>query len=32
MPDKAVKIVLTTGVLCAAFVGLLWTTMQEGTQ
>jgi len=32
MPDKAVKIVLTTGILCAAFVGLLWTTMQEGTQ
>ena len=32
MPDKAVKILLTTGILCAAFVGLLWTTMQDGTQ
>ena len=32
MPDKAVKILLTTGVLCAAFAGLLWTTMQEGAQ
>jgi len=32
MPDKALKILLTTGVLCTAFAGLLWTTMQEGTQ
>jgi cytochrome c-type biogenesis protein CcmE len=32
MPDKALKILLTTGILCAAFVGLLWTTMQDGTQ
>ena len=32
MPDKAVKILLTTGILCAAFAGLLWATMQDGTQ
>ena len=32
MPDKPVKILLTTGLLCAAFSGLLWTSMQEGTQ
>ncbi len=32
MPDKAVKILLTTGILCAAFAGLLRTTMQDGTQ
>ncbi len=32
MPSTAVKVLLTTGVLCAAFAGLLWTTMQEGTQ
>ena len=32
MPSTALKVLLTTGVLCTAFVGLLWTTMQEGTQ
>ena len=32
MPNRAFKILLTTGALCAAFVGLLWTTMQDGTQ
>lgn len=32
MLSTAVKVLLTTGVLCAAFAGLLWTTMQEGTQ
>ena len=32
MPGTALKIVLTTCVLCAAFAGLLWTTMQEGAQ
>ena len=32
MPNKAFKILLTTGVLCATFVVLLWTTMQEGTR
>ncbi|MYD88693.1 MAG: cytochrome c maturation protein CcmE, partial [Acidobacteria bacterium] len=32
MPDKAVKILLTTGILCTAFAGLLWATMQDGTQ
>ena len=32
MASTALKILLTTGVLCAAFAGLLWTTMQEGAQ
>ena len=32
MPNRALKILLTTAALCAAFAGLLWTTMQEGTQ
>lgn len=32
MPNKAFKVLLTTGALCAAFVGLLWTTMQDGAQ
>ena len=32
MPEKAVKILLTTSILFAAFVGLLWASMQEGTQ
>ena len=31
MPSKALKITLTTVVLTAAFVGLLWTTMADGT-
>ena len=32
MPSKGLKILLTTGVLITAFVGLMWTTMQDGTQ
>ena len=32
MPNKAVKIVLTTVALFGAFLFLMWTTMQEGTQ
>ena len=32
MPSKAVKIVLTTVALFGAFLFLMWTTMQEGTQ
>ena len=32
MPSQGLKILLTTGVLTAAFVGLMWTTMQDGTQ
>ena len=32
MPNKALKVLLTTGVLTAAFVGLMWATMQDGTQ
>ena len=32
MSSKVLKILFTTGALCAAFVGLLWTTMQDGTQ
>ena len=32
MPSQGVKILLTSGVLIAAFVGLMWTTMQDGTQ
>ena len=32
MPSQGLKILLTTGVLIAAFVGLMWTTMQDGTQ
>ena len=31
MQNKALKIGLTTTVLVAAFVGLLWTTMADGT-
>ncbi len=32
MVKKARKIVLTAGALSVAFAGLLWTTMQDGTQ
>ena len=32
MPSQGLKILLTTGVLIAAFVGLMWTTMQDGTR
>ena len=32
MSQKAAKIGLTTVVLVAAFVGLLWTTLTEGTE
>ena len=32
MPSQGFKILLTTGVLITAFVGLMWTTMQDGTQ
>ena len=32
MPSQGLKILLTTGVLVTAFVGLMWTTMQDGTQ
>lgn len=32
MPNKALKILLTAGALSVAFVGLVWTTMQDGTQ
>ncbi len=31
MPSKALKISLTTAALTGAFVGLLWTTMADGT-
>ena len=32
MPSQGLKILLTTAVLVTAFVGLMWTTMQDGTQ
>ena len=32
MHSKGLKVVLTTVMLTVAFVGVLWTTMQEGTQ
>ena len=32
MPTKTVKTILTTVVLTAAFVGLLWGTLAEGTE
>ena len=32
MHSKGLKVVLTTVMLTVAFVGLLWTTMQEGAQ
>ena len=32
MPSQGLKILLTTGVLITAFVGLMWTTMQDGAQ
>ena len=32
MRSQGLKILLTTGVLITAFVGLMWTTMQDGTQ
>ena len=32
MLSQGLKILLTTGVLITAFVGLMWTTMQDGTQ
>ena len=32
MRSQGLKILLTTGVLVTAFVGLMWTTMQDGTQ
>ncbi len=32
MPNQGLKILLTTGVLTAAFTGLMWTTMQDGTE
>jgi cytochrome c-type biogenesis protein CcmE len=32
VPNKGLKVLLTTGVLITAFVGLMWTTMQGGTQ
>ena len=32
MPTKTVKTLLTTAVLTAAFVGLLWGTLAEGTE
>ena len=32
MPNQGLKILLTTGVLIAAFSGLMWTTMQDGTE
>lgn len=32
MPSQGLKVLLTTGVLITAFVGLMWTTMQDGTQ
>ena len=31
MPNKALKITLTTAVFTLAFIGLLWTTMADGT-
>lgn len=31
MPSKTLKIALTTTVLAAAFAGLMWTTMADGT-
>ena len=30
MPSQGLKILLTTGVLIAAFVGLMWTTIYLG--
>ena len=32
MQSQGLKMLLTTGVLITAFVGLMWTTMQDGTQ
>jgi cytochrome c-type biogenesis protein CcmE len=32
MPSQGLKILLTTSVLITAFVGLMWTTMQDGAQ
>ena len=32
MPNQGLKILLTTGVFITAFAGLMWTTMQDGTQ
>ena len=32
MPNQGLKILLTTGVLIVAFTGLMWTTMQNGTE
>ena len=32
MLNRALKLFLTAGVLCTAFAGLVWTTMQDGTQ
>ena len=32
MPSKGLKVLLTSTVLIVAFVGLMWTTMQDGTQ
>ena len=32
MPAKTVKMLVTTVVLTAAFVGLLWGTLAEGTE
>ena len=32
MPSQGLKVLLTTVVLITAFVGLMWTTMQDGTQ
>jgi cytochrome c-type biogenesis protein CcmE len=32
MSHKGLKILLTAGALSVAFAGLLWTTMQDGTQ
>ena len=32
MPSKTIKVLLTTVVLTVAFVGLMWTTMQDGTE
>lgn len=31
MQSKNMKVLLTTGVLTAAFAGLMWATMQDGT-
>jgi len=32
VPSKAIKVLFTTVVLTAAFAGLMWTTMQGGTE